>query len=431
MITASGLSHGLWDCSSPPGPETAALTGDVAADVAIVGAGFTGLSAALRLAEQGARVVVVEGTRIGHGGSGRNVGLVNAGLWLMPEDVIAALGAEHGERLVDLLGQAPALVYELIARHAIACEPEQAGTLHCAVGKAGLRELERRTAQWSARGAPVRLLDRAETTAMTGTAVYAGALLDGRAGTIQPLAYARGLARAAIEAGVVIHEASPVLRCLPSPAGTWRIETPRGAVTAAQVIVATNAYTQGPWPSLRRELALLPYFNFATGPLSEAQRALVLPGRQGAWDTKQVLSSFRLDRAGRLIFGSVGALRGTGRGIHRAWATRAIARLFPDLGSVGFEHGWYGMIGMTADSVPRLHRLAPGVVSLSGFNGRGIAPGTMLGRVLADYVAGNVTGADLPLPFTDPMALPLRALKERGYEVGAQLLHAIEGRLPR
>jgi len=422
-------SHGLWDRTAPPGPDTPRLAGDATADVAIVGAGFTGLSAALRLAEQGARVIVVEGERVGHGGSGRNVGLVNAGLWLMPDDVIAALGVDHGERLVQLLGGAPALVYELIGRHGIACEPERTGTLHCAVGKAGLRELEQRVAQWSARGAPVRLLDRAETTAMTGSPAYTGALLDARAGTIQPLAYARGLAAAAITAGAAVHGESPVLRCVPAAPGRWRLETPQGSVSAPQLIVATNAYTNGPWPALRSELTLLPYFNCATTPLSEAQRAIVLPGRQGAWDTKQVLSSFRLDRAGRLIFGSVGALRGTGTAIHRAWAERTVARLFPGLGPIGFEHGWYGLIGMTADSVPRLHRLAPGVLSLSGYNGRGIAPGTMLGRVLADHLSGALSEVELPLPFTDPVAAPLGPLKERGYEVGAQLLHMIGNRI--
>ncbi|RYE71993.1 MAG: FAD-binding oxidoreductase, partial [Hyphomicrobiales bacterium] len=156
-------SHGLWERTAPKAPETGSLAGDRTTDVVIVGAGYTGLSAALHLAEAGARVIVLEGAEIGFGGSGRNVGLVNAGLWVMPDDVPKALGTVHGERVLDLLGQAPRLVFDLVARHAIACEPETNGTLHCGVGEKGRTELAERARQWQARGADVELLDAAQT----------------------------------------------------------------------------------------------------------------------------------------------------------------------------------------------------------------------------------------------------------------------------
>ena len=415
-------SHGLWERTAPAAPATAPLAGDVVADVLVIGAGFTGLSAALHLAERGTRVVVLEAAEIGFGGSGRNVGLVNAGMWVMPDDLAEMLGPVYGERLIDLLGNAPASVFGCVERHAIACEINPAGTLHCAVGDRGLRELEQRATQWQKRGAPVELLDRGETAAKVGTNAYAGALLDRRAGTIQPLAYVRGLARAAVTAGAVVHTGSPVLTVEPHGTG-WVGTTATGSVTADWVVLATNAYTHAPWPEIRTELIHLPYFNFATTPLGDNLRRSILPERQGAWDTREVLTSFRFDAAGRLVFGSVGALRGTGTVVHRAWARRAIKKLFPQIGDVAFEAGWYGMIGMTENNLPRFHRLARNAIGFSGYNGRGIAPGTVFGRVLADLVLGDIAEADLPLPVTDPRDPPLRRLKEAYYEASAQVAH--------
>ncbi|WP_026304534.1 NAD(P)/FAD-dependent oxidoreductase [Kaistia granuli] len=421
-------SHGLWERTAPPSPATAPLAGDLKADVVVVGGGYTGLSTALHAARDGLDVVLLEGVEIGFGGSGRNVGLVNAGMWVMPDDVPATLGREHGDRLLDLLGDAPKRVFELVRMHGIDCELETAGTLHCAVGAKGLAELGQRAEQWLARGADVRLLDAAETAAKIGSPAYAGSLLDRRAGTIQPLAYVRGLARAALEHGARIHTQSPVRAAEKVPGG-WRVATETGSVTADWIVVATDAYTNLPWSEIRTEQIHLPYFNFATVPLDEALRRSILPERQGAWDTKDVLSSFRFDRAGRLVFGSVGALRGTGARVHRAWAKRALARIFPQLGDVAFEAEWYGQIGMTENSLPRFHRLAPNVVAFSGYNGRGIAPGTVFGRLLAEHVAGRIGEADLPLPVTDAREARLRRLKEAYYEVGAQIAHLADARL--
>jgi len=422
------LTHGLWEKTAPAAPPTAKLEGDVDCDVAIVGAGYTGLSAALSVAEGGAAAVVLEGAEIGFGGSGRNVGLVNAGMWVMPDELPATLGDLHGRRLLTLLGDAPRVVFELVEKHKIACEAERAGTLHCAVGARGFAELKERERQWRARGAPVRLLDRAEAAAKIGASAYAGALLDQRAGTIQPLAYARGLAGAAIAAGARLYSSSPVVGC-EADGDRWTVRTPNGAARAKWVIVATNAYTVSPWGALRAEITHLPYFNFATVPLDDAARRAILPERQGCWDTPQVLSSFRFDQAGRLVFGSVGALRGTGPAIHRAWARRALAKLFPQLAGVAFEAEWYGMIGMTADHLPRFHRLARNVISFSGYNGRGIAPGTVFGQRLAELALGAIGEADLPLPISAPKTAPLRHAAEAFYEVGAQLAHFVGARI--
>lgn len=204
------LSHGLWARSASPAPDAGTLSGDVDADVVVVGAGFTGLAAALRLAERGASVVVLEARDIGYGASGRNVGLVNAGLWLSPQKIIERLGSDYGERLIEMLADAPGRVFELIDRHAMQCEASLAGTLHCAHSPAGFEDLRQRAEDWTARAAPVELLNRQQAAEKIGSGWFHGALLDHRAGTVQPLGYSRGLARAAERAGARIHTRSPV-----------------------------------------------------------------------------------------------------------------------------------------------------------------------------------------------------------------------------
>lgn len=415
-------SHGLWEKTAPEPPATGPLEADANADVVVVGGGFTGLSAALHLAQAGCSVIVLEGNEIGFGAAGRNVGLINAGMWVMPDDVPGELGEVHGERLLNLLGNGPQVVMELIDRHGIACELERNGTLHCAVGKAGLKEITARASQWQKRGAAVTLLSAAETAARVGSAAYSGSLLDKRAGTLQPLAYVRGLAHAAVRAGAILHASSRVVS-VRRVGGGWTVATAKASVTADWVVVATDAYSTGPWESVRREQVHLPYFNLATPPLPTKVLDSILPGREGVWDTKDILSSFRRDQTGRLVFGSVGALRHGGVAVHKAWARRSLARLFPQLGKVEFECEWYGKIGMTDNALPRFHRFAPNVVGFSGYNGRGIAPGTVFGRTLAQLILREIGEDELPLPVSDIREPSFRGMKEAYYETGAQIAH--------
>lgn len=420
-------SHGLWEKTAPAAPQTRPLDGAVTTEVAIIGAGYTGLSTALHLAERGISSVVIEAAEIGFGGSGRNVGLVNAGMWVMPEDLIATLGQDYGNRLLDFLGAGPAYVWEMVRRHAIDCEANPVGTLHAGVGKKGVAELTERARQWQKRGAPVDLLDKSEAAAMLGTSFYAGALLDRRAGTIQPLAYARGLARAATALGVAIHTQSPAT-ALTRSANGWLVRTPNGSVSAKQVVLATDAYTRLLPQNIARQQVTLPYFNMATQPLAPDVAKSILPGRQGVWDTKEVLLSYRFDAMNRLVFGSVGALRNSGVAVHRAWAKRALRKLYPQITELRFEQEWFGNIGMTSDNLPRFHQLDDGIYSFCGYNGRGIAPGTVFGRAMAGLLSGDIAAAALPLPLSQPEPAALRGLRSAYYEAGAQLVHLTEAR---
>lgn len=260
----------LWNHSAALAPETSALSSDISCDTAIIGGGFTGLSAALHLAEAGIDAVVLEAKAIGFGGSGRNVGLVNAGMWMRPDDIIAAVGETVGERLVKDLGDGPAYVFELIGKHGIECEAIHNGTLHLAVGQDGVKEVETRAAQWQRRGAPVEALSADMAGKLTGASGFAGALLDRRAGTVQPLGYARGLARAAMNAGARLFTGTPVVSATRN-GETIVLKTAGGQVRAKKLIIASNAYS-GVVPSMNwsdhgQELVPMYYFQFATNPL--------------------------------------------------------------------------------------------------------------------------------------------------------------------
>ena len=338
----SDRTHGLWRITAPAPPVLTPLLDDVSADVAVIGGGYTGLSAALHLAQGGTDVILLEAEAVGFGGAGRNVGLVNAGLWLMPDIVEKTLGPRHGRALIDRLGKSPDLVFELIETHNIQCEAVRTGTLHCAHSPGGYRALQQREAQWKARGAPVTLLNRADAAPKIGSNRFYGALLDERAGTIQPLAYAYGLARAALQAGAVLHDQSPVV-AVKRNANAWRLSTPTGHVTARFVILAVQGYPDHAFKD--HEPAMIPFnfFQFATHPLPDRVRRTILPGGQGAWDTNLILSSYRLDAAGRLIIGSVGQVERLGYRLHKRWAKRTIKTVFPQV-----DHSSWPMPGTAA-----------------------------------------------------------------------------------
>ncbi len=415
-------SHGLWERTAPPPPATARLAGDIVAAVAIVGGGFTGLSTALHLAERGIGVAVLEAIEIGCGAAGRSSGMVNAGLWVMPSVLQETLGPVYGNRILELLRNSPRTVFDIVDKYTIPCELKRAGTIHCGEGRKGAAEIRERARQWQALGAPVQVLEGEELRAKTGTSIYPAGLLDLRAGTIQPLAYVRGLGRAALTAGARVFTGSPVER-IAREGGLWHLATPGGSVRAKWAVLSTDAYTTRVMPELRAEQVAVPFFHVATAPLSDNIRRTILPEGQGAFDTRSVLGAFRTDDAGRLIVGSAGALRGTGTAIHRAWALRHMRALFPQLGDVVLEHEWYGQIGMTNDHLPRLHAPAENMIALAGYNGRGIAPGTVFGREFARLIAGEVTLDEMFLPVTPAGAAPFRALKERYYELGSQIAH--------
>ena len=413
----------LWAKTATPFiNQTPALTGTINTEVAIIGAGYTGLSCALRLAQKGIKVTVVEGQQVGFGGSGRNVGLVNAGLWTEPDIIDDLLGDDYGPRLYHALSEAPNRVFSLVEEHGIACEATRHGTLQLAPNKAGLRELDRRFEQLTRRGAPVERLEAADTQSKLGSSYYQGAIWDHRAGTIQPLGYATGLATAAQQAGAVIYEQCPVNNLARSKQG-WQLSTATGQIQAHKVVVATNGYTGNLLPQIAHTYVPINFFQYATQPLNEQQRQIILPQLQGCWDTALVMTSIRLDANGRLIIGSLGHIAdGAQSNFLRAWATSQINKLFPQLQGIQLDYCWSGRIAYSHDNLPHLHALQDGLITTMGYSGRGIGPGTVMGEAMADLLLGK-SPADLPLPVTSPTSIQWCKLKEAYYETGADLYH--------
>jgi glycine/D-amino acid oxidase-like deaminating enzyme len=423
----SSISHGLWDVTAKGKPELDVLKGNKTAEVAIIGGGYTGLSAALHLALSGKKCILLEANNVGFGGAGRNVGLVNAGLWLMPEDVIRLVGQKFGEKLIQILGASPELVYGLVEKYGIDCEAWHHGTLHCADSRSGLKALEQREKQWKALDAPVQLLDKDQAAEKLGSRAFLGALLDRRAGTIHPLSYAYGLAGAAKKEGAELYVNSPVTG-LNREGDTWELTTPSGTVRAESVIVAVQGYPEAEFKDQMANIVPFNYFQFATKPLSPEVLKTVLPGQNGAWDTNLILSSYRLDQYGRLLIGSVGSVEGFAWDLNRAWAKRSIQKVFPQVGNVEFEHGWFGRIAMTTDHIPRFHVLDKKMAMVTCYNGRGIGPGTVFGKLLAEYMSGGDI-ENIPLPVSPVKPVFMRALRGMFYEAGSRFYHFAQRRV--
>ena len=396
-----------WTVTVPASPATQPLEGDRRADVVVVGAGFTGLSAALHLAERGADVVVLDSAEPGWGGSGRNGGQVIPGLKDDPDELERKFGPETGRRMWEISGAAADFVFELIARHKISCAAQQCGWISAAPNASAVAVLRARVDQWQRRGAPVEMLDRQRVAELTGTTLYVGGLLDRRAGVVQPLAYVRGLARAAREAGATVHGGSPVTG-IESRGGAWRAATPAGSVTANTLILATNAYTDDLWPGLRRTVIPVQSYQVATHPLPEDIRRRVLPGGQPVSDMRRILYYFRLDPEGRLLMGGRGPLNDTGDPALFARLEAVAARFFPQIGAPRWEHRWSGRVAITTDHLPHLHEPRPGVLIGLGYNGRGVAMATRMGKLLADRALG-ASHAELGWPVTAIAPIPLHA----------------------
>ncbi|MBR1125936.1 FAD-binding oxidoreductase [Bradyrhizobium lablabi] len=407
--SAASFDSSLWSATvAEPAIETAPLAGRITTDVAIVGGGYTGLSAALSLAEVGTNVVVLEAEAFGYGASGRNGGQVIPGLKLDPSEMIAKWGEQRGRALAEAVGNAADAVFSRIARHGIQCVPKCGGWIQAAHSDRALDRVIRRAQDWSAFGAPVEVLSQQEVTRRIGTREYVGGWIDRRAGTLQPLGYVRGLARAAIAAGAQLHQKSRVLKV--TPAGKrWHIFTSNGSVDAAAVILATDAYTDGVMPKLARSLLPVQSIQIATTPLPQHIASTILPGGECVSETRQLAFYFRLTPDGRLLMGGRGSIGEQESEPLYAALHHAMRRLFPQAALLPIEYRWSGQVGLTLDGLPRIHEPAPGMFIGFGYNGRGIAMATLMGEWLA---ARLHRGIEAPLPNTELSPIPWHGLRK-------------------
>lgn len=407
----AALPRSLWAETAVPLPAGEPLNGSVRTQVAIVGAGYTGLSCALHLRERGIDCLVLEAREPGWGASGRNNGQVIPGLKLDPDDVVRLHG-EPGERMVRASAEAPALVFELVRRYGIECEAVNNGWIQPAHSTRALRAIERRFAQWHQRRAAVEWIDAARVPEVLGTRYYKGAWKDLRGGSVNPLGFARGLARAAAALGAVIHTQTPV-ESLERAGSGWRLRTPHGDVAAEQVVIATNAYSDDVLAQLGSTIVPIRSAQVASAPLTAAQAAAILPSGECASDTRRLLTSFRITPGSHLVMGGAGATGGDYeppmvRALHRA-----ADEMFPQLGAIRWGHAWSGVWAVTADHLPHLHEPAPGVFAALGCNGRGVALATLWGRMLAERISG-ARAEELAFPLTQPQPVRFGRLHRWG-----------------
>ncbi len=412
MKIAEPLPPSLYADTANPAPETPPLQGDRRASVAVVGAGFTGLSAALHLAQKGVDVVVLEANEPGWGASGRNGGQVNPGLKHDPDQVEADFGPDLGRRMVALSGGAPNLVFNLILQHQISCSALQSGTLRSAITRKGGNEVRASAEQWIRRGGPVSALGRDEIRDVTGTDRYQAAMLDRRGGQLNPLSYARGLARAAMQQGAAVHGGTRVLQARKTAAG-WRLQTPHGSVTAEKLILATNGYTDNLWPGLRRSLVPLFSAITSTEPLPEMLAQTIVPSRSSVYEIGSITVYYRIDTDNRLLIGGRSVQRDVTTPDTLRYLSEYAVRLWPALRDFRWTHGWSGRVAYTPDHYPHIHEPDETVLVCLGYNGRGVAMSSAMGPELARRTLGG-KATEIDMPITTIREIPFHALWRSG-----------------
>lgn len=418
------MNKNLWHDTASLEPATFPLPESRRADVLIVGAGYTGLSSALHLAQKGAEVAVVEAEEIGFGGSGRNMGQVNAGFLLLPEEVIRHLGPELGARMNTTFAESAELVFSLIKRYAIECDAVREGNLFLAHDRRSRALITKFHDQHLEQGASVQWLEHDAVQSLVGSPVYTNGVLDQRSGNVQPLSYARGLARAALEAGADIYTKSRVIGLTKHHDG-WEAKTSHGAsITAPSLVLATDSYSDSLWPGLKQTLIPVTAQQIATEPLGQNVSRTILDGGQASADRMRFVHYFKKDRDGRLLLVSGGS-SAPGIGL--------IKRFFPQLEDIRLAYQWNGIVAMSRDHLPYLCRLAPGLTGVVGFSGRGLSAGTMVGKILSRYLSGELAENELPIPVRNLQPQSFWTLKRGAINIaltGARWLDGVLSRRP-
>ncbi len=407
------LARSLWAKTAAPSAHEGPLIGEATADVAIVGGGFSGLSAALHLAEAGHRAILIEAHEPGYGASGRNAaGWFPQYLDRTPENVEQLLGRTRGAALNRMVAEGGTLVPELIERHGIAADVRHSGILVCSDKPKDAVALEAMRAQWNARGGDIDSVDTDRLLALTGTAAFKCGVLFKAAGTLNPLAYARGLATAAQRAGASIHCGDAAQKIV-QHGGRWRVETARGAVRANHVLIATDGYAAADtlWPGLEETYYRLPMAVIASQPMPELAEHLQPAGIPISDINKANPLWTMVDGEGRIVASLMPPRSNALTPAQVAAGYEAkLRRIYGDLPPIDWSHFWIGTVAVSAERIARLMQLADGVHAIGGYSGQGVATATIAGREYAQLIAAQGDPQACRLPILDPKRVPIRSL---------------------
>lgn len=398
------IANSLWTATANRSTKFPSLKGEHRADVAVIGGGFTGLSAALHLAEGGATVVVIDAQHPGWGASGRNGGQINVGLKDSPSVIKKKFGEYWGERMISMAGDAGDLVFDLIQMHCIECEAKRPGWLRAAHTPNTLRQLHVLAEDWSRHGGGMEPLNKEDMQSLTGTDVYLGGVIDHRGGVLHPLNYALGLAEAGAQFGAQIYGETSAEK-VERNGSDYRVTTPNGTIVASKVLICTNGYSGDLHKTLAQSVLPICSVQVATSPLPKDVRSTILPKNNALSDARRLLFYFRMDAQGRFLMGGRGTYsdKSTYRQIDRL--KRVSVDIFPQLAGIDWKYAWGGYVALTRDHYPHLHELSPGLMSGLGYNCRGVAIATAMGRELALWAAG-ATPNELNFPVSPVTPLP-------------------------
>lgn len=416
--------------SKEPEHDLPALQGEVDADVAVIGGGFTGLAAALHLAGTGAKAVVIEQSRIGQAASGRNNGqVIPHHSKKSASEMAEMLGRDRGDRLNAMVANAASHLFGLIERYRIACDAVSNGWIQACHSAMALERARKFHADWKAFGADVEWLDAAAIRDKIGGGTFLGGWKARHAGHVNPYALAQGLARAALGEGAMIFENTPVT-AIQRDGTVWQLRTPRGIVRAKSVLVATNALTGAFWPDLRKALIPVRVYQVASAPLPPDVRWTVLPDGEGVSDTRRDICAFRYDCDGRLAAVGSHTLWHDAANRGRKAVIEKLRRVLPQIPNRPADEYWEGTLAVVPDRLPRLMELAPGVLFAGIYSGRGIALSASWGVAAARLLTGAATAGEMPVPVT-----PLRLIP--GHGIGVQVArfvhpwHRLQDRMDR
>ncbi|MEE9209415.1 MAG: FAD-binding oxidoreductase [Kiloniellales bacterium] len=403
------------------------LEGDTACDVCVVGGGFTGLSAALHLAERNYDVVLLEARRVGWGASGRNGGQLGSGQRQSQEHLERIVGPEDARRLWDLAQEAKATVKARVRRHHIPCDLKP-GILRVAYKPGDAPALAAHAAYLQAHYdyPHIRAVPREEVAAMLGTSIYHGGALDGDAGHLQPLDYALGLARAAREAGARIFEGAAVSRIESGPHPS--VAAASGRVRARYTVLACNGYLEGLEPRIAGRIMPINNFVLATEPLGEAAARALIRDDVAVTDTKFVVDYYRLSADRRLLFGGGETYRRAFPSDLKGFVRKYMLRVYPQLAGTRIDYAWGGTLAITLNRLPGFGRLGASAFYAQGFSGHGMALTSLAGKLIAEAVAGTAERFDVFARIPQP-SFPGGTLLRRPGMVAAMLYYALRDRL--
>jgi gamma-glutamylputrescine oxidase len=376
-----------WETRTP-------LRGEISADVAVLGGGIAGCSAALHLAKRGYKVALLEARRVGYGASGRSGGQTIFGLAVGQQKLEHEVGREDARRLFDLSIEALDLTQSLIQEYAIDCD-YRPNHVHVAVNARHVRELGlwARDLHEDYGYSSVRLLNRDELQGHVRSERYLGGLLDPRSGHLQPLKYTHGLARAAETAGAVLYENSEVLRY--ENGREVRVHTAQGTVRCAHLVLCGNAYIGAVAPSLARRILGVGTYIIATEPLGEERAGSLLPSNAAVADINWILDYFRRSQDHRLLFGGRVSYSSVQPPRLAESMRKRMVRVFPSLSDVKVANAWGGYLDITMSRAPDFGRLAPNVYYLQGFSGHGVALAGLAGELASEAIAGTAERFDV------------------------------------